>query len=99
MERIGIAASKIAKGNFFLYNLFVVIISFLFSLFVFVVAGSSILLALIIMAFLVSGIMPLEFENNWATIIRICMMTLTTLVGFFTLFAVLKNVRIRRTKD
>ena len=38
MERIGIAASKIAQGNLFLYNICVIVISFLFSLFIFFIS-------------------------------------------------------------
>jgi len=45
MKRIGIAASKISKGNLALYNFCVVLISVLFSLSIFVVAGSTVIFA------------------------------------------------------
>ena len=97
MERIGIAASKIAKGNLLLYNLFVILISILFSLFIFVIAGSSMILALLILAYVVHGVMPLEFEKNWAGIFRLCMITLTAVVCLFNLVAILRNIRLRKS--
>jgi len=97
MERIGIAASKMAQGNLVLYNLFVVLISILFSLFLFVIAGSSMVLALLILAYVVNGVMPLEFEKNWSGIFRLCMITLTIVVSLFNLAAILKNIRLKRS--
>lgn len=38
MERIGIAASKIAKGNLLLYNSYVVLIAFLLSVLLFLIS-------------------------------------------------------------
>ena len=96
MERIGLAASKMAKGNLLLYNLFVIVISILFSLFLFVIAGSSMILALLILAYVVNGVMPVEFEKNWSGIFRLCMMTLTIVVSLFNLAAILKNIRLKR---
>ena len=98
MERIGLAASKMAKGNFFLYNLWVIIISFIFSLFIFFIAGASIFFALIILAYVISGIMPLEFDKNWESVFRICMVTLTGVIGIFNLFAIIKNIKLRKPR-
>ncbi|MFA5087541.1 MAG: hypothetical protein WC552_00740 [Candidatus Omnitrophota bacterium] len=98
MERIGIAASKMAKGNLFLYNVFVVLLSVLFSVLIFFIAGSSIVLGLIIISFLVNGIMPLEFEKAGANILHICLVTLTTLVVIFNLFAISRNIRFSKIK-
>lgn len=99
MERIGLAASKMAKGNFLLYNFWVVIISILFSLVISFIAGASIFLALMILAYVVSGIMPLEFEKNWESMFRSCMIALTIVISLFNLFAILKNARLRRPKE
>lgn len=98
MERIGLAASKMAQGNIFLYNLFVILISVLFSLFLFVIAGSSMILALLILAYVVNGVMPVEFEKNWSGIFQLCMMTLTIVVSLFNLAAILKNIRLKKSR-
>ncbi len=96
MERIGIAASKMAKGNFLLYNIFVVLLSFLFSMMIFVLAGSSVVFALMIIEYVITGVMPLEFGKHEASAFRLCMVTLTIVVSLFNVFAILKNLRIRR---
>ncbi len=95
MERIGIAASKMSKGNVLLYNLFVILISFLFSLLIFSIVGCAISIALIIISFLLSDIMPVQFGQSWTEILAFCMMALTVLMGLFTLFAIVKNIRFR----
>ena len=65
MERIGIAASKIAQGNLFLYNFFVVAIASLFSLLVFFVSGCAIVLMLVIVAYVSSpGGFP-DLQKGW----------------------------------
>ena len=98
MERIGVAASKMAQGNLWLYNLFVILISFLFSLFIFLVSGSSIVLALLVIGGVVNGILPNDLWNDWRGVIRVCMISLTIMVSIFTLFAILKNIRYRMLK-
>ena len=50
MERIGIAASKIAKGNLHLYNFYVVLLTLLFSFLVYFLTGSAIVFALVLIA-------------------------------------------------
>ncbi len=99
MERIGLAASKMAKGNFVLYNLWVVVISSAVSMFLFLLAGISIFLALVILAAIVKGIMPMEFEKNWESMSRICMLALTIVVSLFNLYAILKNIRLKKPSD
>ena len=98
MERIGIAASKIAQGHLWLYNLAVILISFLFSFFIFFIAGSSIVLALIIIGYVVNGILPNDLWDDWRGVIRVCMISLTIIVSIFTLFAILKNIRLKMRK-
>ena len=95
MERIGIAASKIAKGNVLLYNLCVILISFLFSLLIFFIAGSSIILALIIIGYMIIGVSPVDFREEWVAVIRVCMVSLTVVVSIVNLFAVLRNIKIK----
>jgi len=95
MERIGITASKIAKGNLFVYNFYVVLISFLFSLFIFFIAGSSIALALIIIGYVINGVLPAGLEEGWGAIIKVCMVALTVVIGLFALFAIFRNVKFQ----
>lgn len=99
MERIGLAASKMAKGNFVLYNLWVVIISSTVSIFLFLLAGISIFLALVILAAVVKGIMPIEFEKSWESMLRICMLALTIVVSLFNLYAILKNIHLKKPTE
>ena len=96
MERIGIAASKMAQGNIFLYNFYVVLISFLFSLFIFVVTGSSILFALIIISYVGDEVMAHKFGNQWTSVFTVCMISLTMVIVVFNLFAISKNIKISK---
>lgn len=98
MERIGLAASRIAKGNFFLYNLSVVGLTMVFSLFIFFIAGSSVALALIVLGYVMNGLLPEGFSDEWWDIFKICMVTLTVVVGCFSLYAILKNVKFMKVK-
>ncbi len=99
MKRIGIAASKISKGNLALYNFYVVLISALFSLFLFVVAGSTIIFALAIIQYVGNAIMGVEFERSWRSILAICMVSLTIGVAIFNLFAISKNMKFPKMKE
>ncbi len=96
MERIGIAASKIAKGNLLVYNLIVVLITFLFALSVFFLAGCSIVIILIITAYITSVQRPPDLEKGWMPIMYICMIGLAVINGFFALCALVKNIRFRK---
>ncbi len=96
MERIGIAASKMASGNLFFYNLYVVLLSFLFSLLIFFIAGTSIVLALIIIGYILKGILPDQSSQTWYEILRVCMVSLTIAVGFLNLYAILRNFRLNK---
>lgn len=94
MERIGIAASKISKGNGFVYNLSVIAISFLFSLLIFVIAGSIVVLALGMIAYIDSEVMNFGFKANKVPVLTVCMVTLTVLISIFNLLAIAKNIKI-----
>ncbi|HQP11022.1 MAG TPA: hypothetical protein PKV41_06550 [Candidatus Omnitrophota bacterium] len=99
MKRIGIAASKISKGNTILYNAYVVLISVLFSLFIFIVAGATVVFALAIIRYVGNEIIGVEFETSWQSILAVCMASLTVVVVLFNVFAILKNVRLPRIQD
>lgn len=95
MQRIGIAASKIAKGNLTLYNIYVVLIALLFSIFLFVLTGTTVLFALVIISYISNEIMPIDFMH----VIPICVMTLTVVVTLFNLMALSKNLKFTRNKN
>ncbi|MBI5149955.1 MAG: hypothetical protein HZA28_04205 [Candidatus Omnitrophica bacterium] len=93
MKRIGIAASKISKGNTVFYNLCVVLIACLFSLFIFIVAGATIALALMLIGYIGTEVMGHEFQKNWYFVMAVCMAALTVVVVLFNVFAILMNIR------
>ncbi|OGX05956.1 MAG: hypothetical protein A2Z88_02675 [Omnitrophica WOR_2 bacterium GWA2_47_8] len=98
MERIGIAASKFAKGNIWLYNLGVIMIAFLSSLFIFFVAGASIILSLLLLGYIIDQVTPVGFEKQWGVILRISMIALSVVIGIFNLMALVKNLKIKLPK-
>ena len=95
MERIGIAASKIAQGNLILYNVFVILISLLFTLLIFFISGFSILAALYLIAVVTQKSIGPEINSDWKGIVRMCFVSLAVVVGVFNLLAVLKNIKVR----
>ena len=98
MERIGIAASKIAKGNFFLYNFFVFLISFLFGFLVFFISGSSIIVVLVLIAYFTSPSHVPDLQKGWVAVMTACMICLAVVVMFFTLCAVFKNIKFHKSE-
>ena len=94
MKRIGIAASKISKGNTTLYNLFVVGIACVFSLFLYVVVASTVIFALAIVAYVSSEIMPQSYDRNWDAIRMICISVLTIVMAVFNLLAIFINLKL-----
>ncbi len=94
MERIGIAASKIAKDNLLFYNLNVVLISSLFSLFIFVVTASTVIFALIILRYMAMEVFfAPEFEKMWPTVLSLSMIALTVAITLFNLLAISRNIK------
>ena len=93
MKRIGIAASKIAKGNVLVYNLAVLVISVLFSAFIFIVAGSTVMIALVIIMAVGNVLIPSLGRNDWKIVFKICMLSLTAIIVLFNLLAVLINIK------
>lgn len=94
MERIGIAASKIAKGNVFLYNFYVVLIAFLFSLFIFILAGVTVFFALVVISYVSSEVSPFAFDGQLVGLLKLCMISLTVIVAIFNILAILKNIKM-----
>ncbi|MEW5894238.1 MAG: hypothetical protein AB1650_00525 [Candidatus Omnitrophota bacterium] len=95
MNRIGIAASKIAKGNIFVFNVCVVFFVFLLSFLVFIVAGLVIMLALIVLGYVVNGFLPQDLLTEWKSIVAVCMATLTAVVCFFAIVALIQNIKFK----
>ncbi len=96
MKRIGIAASKIAKGNSFLYNFFVILLSFLFSLLVLIISGLLIVLGLAIISKITQMPIIMDLQKGHTSPISVCMMFLGAIIGIFNLYAIIVNVRIKR---
>lgn len=96
MERIGIAASKIAKGNLILYNFYVLVISFLFSVLLFLLAGSAIFFGLWMIRLIVGPLVPSMSPGAWNLVFCYSLVALTILVAFVDLAAVLKNIKIKK---
>ena len=93
MKRIGTVASKISKGNRVFYNLYVILISVLFSAFIFVIAGSTVIFALAIIKYVSSEIIGNDFDRNWKPILSVCMVSLTVVVTLLNVSAILINLK------
>ncbi|MBF0479512.1 MAG: hypothetical protein HQL26_08515 [Candidatus Omnitrophica bacterium] len=98
MKRIGIAASKIARGRLLIYNLYVLLISFLFSLFVFVIAGATLLVTLVLIWYLGKELNFFPSGKEWRMVFAMCMGFLTAAVAIFNVIAVLVNFKIKRKR-
>jgi len=98
MKRIGVAASKIARGNMVLYNCYVILLSFLFSLLTFAVAGSAVLFALIFLSYLGSEMMIFD-PRSLTSVVRVSVIALTVVVSVFTIASILTNIKFRKTRD
>ena len=99
MKRIGVAASKISKGNVFLYNFYVILISFLFSFFVYMIAGLTVMFAIVLITYIGGEIIPLELQKDWYGLYAVCMVALTIVMIIFTLLCILKNFKMTATLE
>lgn len=95
MKRIGIAASKISPGNIILYNVFVLVLSTLFSLLVFFLSGFSIFVAIYIIHALLTGSTVFDFYSNWGGILKSCMVALAVMMGVFNMCAIGVNLKLK----
>ncbi len=96
MERIGRAASRIAKGNRLSYNLCVIGIAFLCALMIFLVTGASIILALAVIGHLALTLLQMDLAGRWDGVIRVCLISLSAVVGVFMILAVAMNLKLPR---
>ena len=98
MRRIGVAASHIAKGNVWAYYFFVLLITFLFSLLIFIISSLAIVLGLILIAYLMRTPSIVDFKQGLASPIMACMVFLAMVTGLFTLYAIGMNIRIKENE-
>ncbi len=99
MKRVGIAASKIAKVDLVLYNFYVILISSLFSLLIFVVSGFVVVFALIIIAYVSKEIMLIKLERDWSYVLTVCMVSLTIITSVFNLLLISRNAKFGKIKE
>jgi hypothetical protein len=98
MLRIGIAASKMSKGSLFNYNLYVILIACLFSLFIFLICGFSILLIIFLISLVLHALKPSDFHEGWVRMFKICLIILAVVVSVLNVVAILKNIQFTRNK-
>ncbi len=95
MKRIGIAASKISEGNIVLYNVFVLVLSTLFSLLIFFLSAFSVLVAIYVIHALMTGTTEFDFSSSWGGILKSCMIALAVMTGSLNLCAISVNVKLK----
>ena len=98
MERIGIAASKMAQGCLLKYNIFVVGICCLFSILIFLICGFSILVALFLISIVLRWIMPTAMSSAWLSIVKLSLVGLAFVVGVLNIWSIIKNIKCSKNK-
>ncbi len=95
MKRIGLAASKISQGNIWLYHVLVILISSFFSVFLFLVCGFLIALAIFLLSLMLVHLLPSVNQQAWLDVFRVCLTILGILIGLLTVAVILKNVKLK----
>lgn len=95
MKRIGIAASRIAKGNLWVYHLSVLFLSSLFSFLVFVLSAFSLLVGFGLLSFISKAFVIFEAGRGFSPAFLVAMAALAVVVGIMNLVAIIMNIRIR----
>lgn len=90
------AASQIAQGNSVLYHTFVVLISFLCSLLVFVISGLAIVLGLVLISALLRLPSMVDLELGIASPLSICLIVLVVVTVLFNIYAIGMNIKIKQ---
>ena len=98
MLRIGIAASKMAKGRLWTYNLFVVLLSCLFSLLFLLICGFFILIIVFLLSWGVHVLRPAGFHADWKHMFKICLIILAAVIGILNGVAIIKNIQLTKNK-
>jgi len=74
-------------------------IAFMFSLLLFVLTGSAVLIALISIEYIAREILAYEFKSSWTRILSFCMAALTVVTVLLNLFAISVNIKLTQVKD
>ena len=98
MRRIGIAASKMSKGSLLSYNFYVVLITCLFSLLVFLICGLSILFIVFLISLCLHALGSDQPHTGWVHMFKICLIVLAFVVGIFDIIAIVMNVQLTKKK-
>ena len=98
MKRIGVAASRMSKGNLAFYNFYVVLISFLLSFFVFIFVGSMMIFSLIILNYVGKELGFPNLLENKSFIIKLLIILLSIIMGVFNLLAIVRNLKVYRRR-
>ena len=65
-------------------------------LFIFVVAGATLIFAFTIIMYVGNEVMPSDFKKNWSGIFTVCMISLSMIIVLFNLFAIFLNVKFQK---
>lgn len=95
MQRIGITASKIAKGNRYVYHAAVVLIACLFAVFAFLICGFAVAAAVFMVALIVQLIMPSMPQTVWLGVLRTCLVLLAALIALAAVVGIVQNIKFR----
>lgn len=98
MKRIGDAASRMAQGDVVKYNFFVVAISFLFSLIIFLISEFCVLAVILILSLLVRGFMHKHSPGSWFGIVKVSSLGIGALVALLNACAIAINLRFNKDK-
>ena len=98
MLRIGVAASKMSKGSLLSYNLYVILLACLFSLFIFFICGFLILLIVFLISIILHALRPGNFHEGWVPMVRFCLTALAVVVGILNAVAIFKNIQFTKNK-
>ena len=84
-----------AKGNIWAYHLAVILICCLFALFIFLVCGFLIAVAIFILSLLLQRLLPSVNTQAWIDVFKTCLTFLGIVTGIVALAAILKNVKLK----
>lgn len=96
MKRIGITAGRIARGNLFLYNFFVCLLSLIFSLLIFFVSAFSLIAGLALVSLVTRGIVVFNPGTGLSSMLFVCLGTLAAVVVLLNLVFIMVNVRLKK---
>jgi len=96
MQRIGIAASKMAKGNIWLYHLALLAVTLLFALFAFLVCSFVVAVAIFLVSLILQFFLPAVDQKAWLGVLRTCLLLLAGVIGIIALVAIIQNIKLKK---